>query len=77
MSIAKKARVDMGFMQGLTGFTEEKIASDLTGVIFRNPQTLGYEPADEALEMAQPKDLDASEISVRLGSTWVDKHYVQ
>ncbi len=30
-----------------------------------------------ALEKAQPKDLDASEISVRLGSTWVDKEYVQ
>ncbi len=28
-----------------------------------------------ALEKAQPKDLDASEISVRLGSTWVDKEY--
>lgn len=31
----------------------------------------------KALEMAQPKDLDASEISVRLGSTWVDKQYIQ
>lgn len=30
-----------------------------------------------ALEKAQPKDLDASEISVRLGSTWVDKLYIQ
>lgn len=29
-------------------------------------------PNIEALEKAQPKDLDASEISVRLGSTWVD-----
>ena len=34
-------------------------------------------PNIEALEKAQPKDLDASEISVRLGSTWVDKEYVQ
>ena len=105
VSIAKKAKVDMDYMRELTGFTEEKIASDLTGVIFLNPQTMRYEPADEylsgnvreklriavtaaendpaytinvkALEQAQPKDLDASEIAVRLGSTWVDKHYVQ
>ena len=31
----------------------------------------------EALRAAQPKDLDASEIDVRLGATWVDKEYVQ
>ncbi len=26
---------------------------------------------------AQPKDLDASEIEVRLGATWIDKEYIQ
>ena len=31
----------------------------------------------EALQAAQPKDLDASEIDVRLGTTWVDKAYIQ
>ena len=31
----------------------------------------------EALEKAQPKDLDASEIDVRLGATWIDKGYIQ
>mgnify|MGYP001727284454 FL=1 len=31
----------------------------------------------EALEKAQPKDLDASEIDVRLGATWIDKNYIQ
>lgn len=31
----------------------------------------------EALEAAQPKDLDASEIDVRLGATWIDKEYIQ
>ena len=30
-----------------------------------------------ALEKAQPKDLDASEIDVRLGATWLDKSYIQ
>ena len=29
------------------------------------------------LEKAQPKDLDASEIDVRLGATWIDKDYIQ
>jgi len=92
-------------MCGLTGFTEEKVAADLAGVIFPNPQTMKYEPADEylsgnvreklsvavaaaenepayaanvrALGQAQPKDLDATEIAVRLGSTWIGKHYIQ
>ena len=31
----------------------------------------------EALIAAQPKDLDASEIEVRLGATWIDKEYIQ
>ena len=31
----------------------------------------------EALKMAQPKELDASEIEVRLGATWIDKGYIQ
>ena len=31
----------------------------------------------EALKRAQPKDLDASEIEVRLGATWIDKSYIQ
>lgn len=124
VSIGEHACVDMDFMQELTGFTEERLVSDLEGVIFRD---LGEQPLEsipkafydlekmpfvtadeylsgnvrnklriakaiaemrpdlaaaltpniEALEKAQPKDLDASEISVRLGSTWVDKEYVQ
>ncbi len=31
----------------------------------------------QALKAAQPKDLDASEIDVRLGATWVGKQYIQ
>ena len=31
----------------------------------------------KALTAAQPKDLDASEIEVRLGATWIDKEYIQ
>ena len=31
----------------------------------------------EALQAAQPKDLDASEIEVRLGATWIDKEYIR
>lgn len=34
-------------------------------------------PNIEALKTAQPKDLDASEIEVRLGATWIDKGYIQ
>lgn len=31
----------------------------------------------EALEKAQPKDLDASEIDVRIGATWIEPQYIQ
>ena len=31
----------------------------------------------ESLRKAQPKDLDASEIDVRLGATWIDRDYIQ
>jgi len=37
----------------------------------------GYLPNVEALRQAQPKDLDASEIEVRLGATWIDHSYIQ
>ncbi len=36
-----------------------------------------FTPNVKALEAAQPKDLEASEIDVRLGATWIDKEYVQ
>ena len=31
----------------------------------------------EALRQAQPRDLDASEIEVRLGATWIDPSYIR
>ena len=36
-----------------------------------------YQSNVEALRAAQPKDLEASEIEVRLGATWIDKAYIQ
>ena len=30
-----------------------------------------------ALQSVQPKDLDASEIEVRLGATWIEPHYIE
>ena len=36
-----------------------------------------YEINVAALEKAQPKDLEAHEIYVRIGTTWIDKKYVQ
>ena len=111
VSIAEKARVDMEYMEQLTGKTGVELVSELQGVIFRVPGqvekdgTPHYVTADEylsgnvrrklrqaqraaqqdpafainveALTAAQPKDLDASEIEVRLGATWIDKKYIQ
>lgn len=124
ISIAEKARVDMGFMQSLTGLSEEQLAADLQGVVFRSlgeqdpanvPKSFfditrcPYITTDEylsgnvrnklrlakgfvemrpdfaeqiapnirALEAVQPKDLDASEIDVRLGATWLPPDVVK
>ncbi len=38
VSLGERACIDMGFMQSLTGKTEEKIFTDLKGVIFLNPK---------------------------------------
>ena len=40
-------------------------------------QDASYRINVEALKKAQPKDLDASEIDVRLGATWIDPAYIQ
>ena len=37
----------------------------------------GYLPNVEALRQAQPRDLDASEIEVRLGATWIDPSHIR
>ena len=109
LSIAEKARVDMEYMEQLTGKTSDELAAELQGVIYRLPESAGDEPcyvtADEylsgnirsklasarlaaekdeafqinvsALEKAMPRDLDASEIEVRLGATWIPPRYIQ
>ena len=106
LSISEKACVDMEYMSKLTGKDEDDLASDLRGVIFRNPENKQWETADEylsgnvreklriaqsaqnlfegdyagnveALRQAQPRDLDASEIEVRLGATWIDPSYIR
>ena len=110
LSIGEKAHVDMDYMGRLTGKDEETLFSELTGVVFLNPDYAEgvnekYLPADEylsgnvrqkltvaqgkaeqdpqyqinadALAQVQPVDLTASEISVRLGATWLDTDYVR
>ena len=100
VSLNEKAKVDLDYMAKLTGKSEENIAEELTGIIFRDPVSNRWENADEylsgnvreklkiarvfaenrpeyevnvkALEQVQPRDLDASEIEVRLGATWIE-----
>ena len=112
VSMSEKACVDIKYMETLLGGSEhyERIVSELSGVIFKNPLSdpddpyAGWENSDEylsgnvreklsiarlsaetnpeyvvnvaALERVQPKFLDASEIEVRLGATWVAPKYI-
>ena len=113
VSIGECGRVDLPYMAELLGTPGEyeRITSELSGVIFKDPGTdptdpeTGWQMADEylsgnvraklrmaqlaaetnpefavnvtALEKAQPKDLEASEIDVRLGATWLDPSIIQ
>lgn len=108
ISISEKAKVDMDFIMGLTGKTEEEIVNDLEGDIFLIPTDGNekkyvtqdeylsgnvrkklkeaeyynsinpiYESNIKYLKEAQPKDLSASEISIRLGATWIPESVIK
>lgn len=63
----------------LSGNVREKlrIAREYAAPGFPKEDLADYRMNVAALEQAQPKDLDASEIEVRLGATWIDKDYIQ
>ena len=57
----------------LSGNVRQKL-KDAETAAAENPM---YRSNVKALRAAQPKDLEASEIEVRLGATWIDKAYIQ
>ena len=63
----------------LSGDVREKlrIARSYAAPRFPRDGLANYAANVAALEQAQPKDLDASEIEVRLGATWIDKAYIK
>ena len=63
----------------LSGNVREKlrIARSYAAPGFPKDGPADYSVNVAALEQAQPKDLDASEIEVRLGATWIDEDYIQ
>ena len=63
----------------LSGDIREKlrIARSYAAPGFPRDGLANYAANVAALEQAQPKDLDASEIEVRLGATWIDKEYIR
>lgn len=109
ISLAEKAKVDMPFMAKLTGKTEEELEQELSGVVFRLPESdtenpkyvsedeylsgnvreklkvaelaaqadVRYQVNVTALQKVQPKDLSASEINIRLGTTWLPESDVE
>ena len=113
VSIGEHGKVDLPYMAELLGTPGEyeRITTELSGVIFKNPVAdptdpeAGWQMADEylsgdvraklrmaqfaaetnpefavnvtALEKAQPRELEASEIDVRLGATWLAPEIIQ
>ncbi len=49
VSLSEKACVNLSYMAGLTGLSEEKLIRELEGVIFLNPADRRYETADAYL----------------------------
>ncbi len=105
VSMNERARVDLPYMARLCDKSEDEVAAELQGVIFRIPGAERYVTADEylsgnvreklreaeaaaesdaafninveALRAAQPYELTASEIDVRLGATWIEPQYIR
>ncbi len=67
LSIGEKARVDLPYMAQLTGKTQEEIADELQGVIFRLPNTepARYVTADEYLSGDVREKLKIAEIAAK------------
>lgn len=106
----ERGKVDITYIEELTGKDYDAVVSELGNSVFRDPEIVdendkysGFISAEEylsgqvvsklnlarsvaaehpeyrknvdALEAVQPQKLTASEISVRLGATWIDKEY--
>ena len=106
----ERGKVDIAYIEELTGKDYDTVLSELGSTVFRDPEQVkegdkysGFVTAEEylsgevvnkldlarsvaeehpeyrknveALEGVQPVTLSASDISVRLGATWVDKEY--
>ena len=106
----ERGKVDIAYIEELTGKDYDAVVSELGNSVFRDPEIVdendkysGFISAEEylsgqvvsklnlarsvaaehpeyrknvdALEAVQPQKLTASEISVRLGATWIDKEY--
>ncbi|MDO5397844.1 MAG: SNF2-related protein [bacterium] len=70
VSVGEKARVDIPFMCRLTGFGEDKIISDLNGIIYPNPAKPKdggyiYETADEYLSGNVREKLNIAEFAAK------------
>ena len=107
-SVSEKAKVDLNYMNKISGIEINKIIEELEGEIFKIPEygdsnhwvtadeylsgnvreklKIAKEFADnderykinvDSLQRVIPKDLSASEISVRLGSTWIPKDIIR
>ena len=106
----ERGKVDLTYIEELTGKPYEQVIEELGNAIFRDPEKVvegdrysgfvtneeylsgqvvnklerakeaaeshpEYQKNVDALLMVQPDKLTASDISVRLGATWVDKGY--
>lgn len=111
LSISERAKVDLDYMQYLTGMERSKLISDLHRVIYPNPEKIdssgepAYEMSDEylsgnireklaaaqtaakdnpiyntnveALKLAMPPRLNAADIDIRPGASWIPVEYIQ
>ena len=61
VSMGEKAAVDLEYMEGLTGKSQEKIISDLKGIIFKVPESGTWQTSEEYLSGNIRKKLISAE----------------
>lgn len=72
VSMGEKAAVDLEYMEGLTGKSQEKIISDLKGIIFKVPESGTWQTSEEYLSGNIRKKLISAEKALKEDASYSD-----
>ena len=70
VSMGEKARVDLNYMEKLTGKSEEELINDLSGIIFHLPDSGTWQTSEEYLSGNIRQKLRAAELAAETDSSY-------